>query len=234
MTNAIQSRFFDVVERATDDSAELFTRLNRTGADFTTAPEAGDMSETHVVAVCGSLRDESVTRIALELGLEAAANHGASTELLDLREWDLPIYDADDEDVGEAVALRERVRASDSIVLGTPMYHGSYATPLKNALDYCGFDEFENTTVGLLAVAGGSFPITALDHLRSVCRSLNAWVLPHQAAVPRASGKVENGEFVDPDTAERVAVLGRRAVEYASIEPDPACFESGQNVGAGD
>jgi hypothetical protein len=51
------------------------------------------------------------------------------------------------------------------------------------ALDYCGFDEFEDTTVGLLAVAGGSFPVSALDHLRTVCRAVNAWVLPHQAAI---------------------------------------------------
>jgi NAD(P)H-dependent FMN reductase len=234
VTDAIQSRFFDVVERATDDSAELFTRLNRTGADFTTALEAGDMSETHVVAVCGSLRDESVTRIALELGLEAAANHGASTELLDLREWDLPIYDADDEDVGEAVALRERVRASDSIVLGTPMYHGSYSSPLKTALDYCGFDEFEKKTVGLLGVSGGSFPITALGHLRSVCRALDAWVIPHQAAVPNASSRVEDGRIVDEAIADRVITLGEEAVRFANIEADPASFESGENVGARD
>jgi NAD(P)H-dependent FMN reductase len=198
------------------------------------ADDTAGMTSPTVTAVPGSLRDESYTRVAARYALDAAAERGARTRLVDLREYDLPVYDADADDAGDAPQLRERIRDSDAVILGTPMYHGSYATPLKNALDYCGFDEFENTTVGLLAVAGGSFPITALDHLRSVCRSLNAWVLPHQAAVPRASGKVENGEFVDPDTAERVAVLGRRAVEYASIEPDPACFESGQNVGAGD
>jgi len=29
-------------------------------------------------------------------------------------------------------------------------------------------------------------------------------------------------------------VLAVRAVEYSDIQPDPACFESGENVGAGD
>jgi NAD(P)H-dependent FMN reductase len=118
------------------------------------------------------------------------------------------------------------------------VYHGSYATPLKNALDYCGFDEFENKTVALLAVAGGAFPITALDHLRSVCRALNAWVVPNQAAIPRASsafeGDAEDWEFVDESAAQRVAVLGERAVEYARIEPDPPCLEAAENVGADD
>jgi NAD(P)H-dependent FMN reductase len=189
------------------------------------------MTQPTVVAVCGSLRDGSYTRIALEHALAAASDRGAETELLDLRAFDLPVFDADADDAGDAPDLRRRVRAADSILLGTPMYHGSYAAPLKNALDYCGFDEFEHRTVGLLGVAGGSFPITALDHLRSVCRALNAWVLPYQAAIPRASGTFEDGAFTDADLADRVAVLGERAVEYASIEPDPACFESTENVG---
>jgi NAD(P)H-dependent FMN reductase len=154
--------------------------------------------------------------------------------LIDLRNLDLSVFDADARDVGDALALKERIRRADSVLLGTPSYHGSYSSVLKTALDYCGFDEFENTTVGLLSVSGGSFPITPLDHLRSVARALNAWVIPHQAAVPRANGKFENGELVDESSRERVATLGRRAVEYAYIEPDPPCLESTQNVGAND
>jgi len=193
------------------------------------------MSEqTHVVGIAGSLRDESATRVALERALAAAEDSGATTELLDLREYDLPVFDADDREVGDAPELTRRVRAADAVVLATPMYHGSYSSVLKTALDYCGFDEFEDKTVGLLAVAGGSFPITALEHLRSVCRALDAWVLPYQAAVPRASDAVEDGGFTDEDLAERVAVLGRRVVKYANIEPDPMSFEGEENVGAED
>jgi NAD(P)H-dependent FMN reductase len=192
------------------------------------------MTAPRTVGLCGSLRDGSYTRIALGHALDAAADRGAETELLDLREYDLPVFDPDNDDVGDAEALRTLVRDADAVVLGTPMYHGSYAAPLKNALDYCGFDEFENKTVGLLGIAGGSFPITALDHLRSVCRALGCWVLPYQAAVPRASDKFEDGAFVDADLAERVAVLGERAVEYSDIRPDPAPFERGENVGGGD
>lgn len=192
------------------------------------------MSETHVVAICGSLRDESYTRMSLRLALDAAEEAGASTELLDLREWDLPVFDPDNEDVGEAVSFRERVRSADAVILGTPVYHGSFGTPLKNALDYCGFDEFEHTTIGLLAVAGGRFPITALEHLRTVGRALDAWVIPHQVAIPRASTAYQDGLLVDDELRDMIAVLGREAVQYANIEPDPASFESTENVGADD
>jgi NAD(P)H-dependent FMN reductase len=189
-------------------------------------------SDVHVVALCGSLRDDSHTRTALEVALDAAADAGASTELVDLRALDLPVFDADADDAGDAAELQSRVAAADAILLGTPMYHGSYSSPLKTALDYCGFDEFEDKTVGLLAVAGGGFPVTALEHLRSVCRALDAWVIPHQAAIPKASRAFEGDAFVDDGLAERVRTLGRRAVQYANIEPDPESFESQENVGA--
>jgi len=188
----------------------------------------------HVVAVCGSLRDGSHTRTALEHALDAASDRGASTTLLDLREYDMPVYDPDADDAGDGERLRRDIREAESVILGSPMYHGSYSAALKNALDYCGFDEFEDTTVGLLGVSGGKFPITTLEHLRSVCRALNAWVLPHQAAIPSASSQFDDGAFVDGTVANRVRTLGERAVEYARIEPDPACFESEQNVGATD
>lgn len=194
------------------------------------------MSELTVAGVCGSLREQSKTRVALGRALDAASETGAETDLVDLRTLDLPVFDADSDGAGDAPHLTRRIREADAVVLATPMYHGSYATPLKNALDYCGFDEFENKTVGLLAVSGGSFPVTALEHLRSVMRALDAWVLPYQAAVPNSSANVDvdpdgSGAFTDDALADRVATLGDRVVRYANIEPDPMSFEGEQNEG---
>ena len=187
-----------------------------------------------IAGVAGSLRDQSVTRMGIERALEASAATGAETQLLDLREYDLPVYDADRDGAGDAVAFQEDIQSADAVLLGTPVYHGSYSAPLKNALDYSGFDEFENKTVGMLAVAGGGFPLPALDHLRSVMRALDAWVLPYQAAIPRSSNAVEDGAIVDSDLERRVATLGQRIVQYANIEPDPTSFEGEHNVGAVD
>lgn len=189
-------------------------------------------NQPHVVGLAGSLREKSYTRMGVERALEGARRAGGTAELLDLREYDLPTYDADRDGAGDAGEFAARVREADAVLLGTPMYHGSYSSTLKTALDYCGFDEFEDKTVGLLAVAGGGFPVTALEHLRSVCRALNAWVIPHQVAVPRAHSQFDDGDFVDGDLDKRTLTLGRRAVQYADIEPDPDSFEGEQNVGA--
>jgi NAD(P)H-dependent FMN reductase len=193
------------------------------------------MNDVHVTAVVGSLRAESYTRQSCRRALSAAESYeGVETDLLDLRELEVPVFDADARAAGDAADLRERVRAADAVLLGSPVYHGSYSSALKNALDYCGFDEFEDTTVGLLCVAGGSFPTTTLDHLRSVARAVNAWVVPHQAAIPRAREVFDGEELLEADVADRVDTLGRRMVEYATIEPDPRTPEAAQNVGADD
>ena len=179
-----------------------------------------------VVAVSGSLRDESYTRTALKYVLEAAADAGAETTLLDLREYDLPVYDPNADDPDDAEEAMRIVREADAVALGTPVYHGSYSGALKNFHDYCGWDEYEDTTVGLLATAGGGSYGSTLDHLRITVRGVHGWVLPHQVGLRNAKEKFEDDpdaidgrRFRDPDLQERVEKLGRGLVEYAFIDP---------------
>lgn len=176
---------------------------------------------THVVGLAGSLRDDSGTRVAVERALAAAESTGATTELIDLRTLELPLFDPDADAAGDGPALAERVAAADGVVLGTPMYHGSYASPLKTALDYCSREDWAGTTVGLLAVAGGGFPTPALEHLRATCLELDAWPLPTQVAIPESWAAFEDGELVDEDLAERVDDLGAAVADYAGVERYP-------------
>ena len=172
-----------------------------------------------VVGVVGSLNDGSVTRQATRNALAAAREHGARTELRDPREYDFPVFDPNADPPADAEAMTDRIEAADAVLLGTPMYHGSYSSVLKTALDYCGFEEFEDTTVGLLAVSGGGFPLPALSHLREVCRAFEAWVLPHQAAVTDSHSIDE--ELHEGDR-ERVAELGEQLVAYADVTERPS------------
>ena len=173
-----------------------------------------------VVAICGSLRDASTTQIALGHVLDAAETAGAETELIDLRQWDLPLFDPDDRDRGDAPKLRQVVRDADAVVMGTPVYHGMISSALKSAFDYLGKDEFENTTVGLLATAGGGSYAPTLEHMRTGVRTVHGWTLPHEVGIRGAYDAFDDdGEFVDSDLEARVRKLGRMAAEYALIEP---------------
>ena len=181
--------------------------------------------EPRVVAICGSLRDSSRTRVALKEALAAAKDVGATTELINLEDYELPSLNAVDGDVPDARTLRRTVEQADSVLLGTPNYHGSYSGALKNALDYCGRDEFEGTTVGLLEVAAGDFPGSALIHLRTVSRTLRAWTLPTEVAIPDSSAVVDNNRITNSEIADRTHRLRRELALYAGVSDFPEQIE---------
>ena len=104
------------------------------------------LNDVRVVGICGSLRPDSFTRMALAEALEGAAERGAATQLIDLREYQLPFVtttDGPEQQLPGVIQLRAEARSADGIILATPEYHGTFSGVLKNALDLMGFDEFE-------------------------------------------------------------------------------------------
>lgn len=141
-----------------------------------------------VVGLAGSLRLGSYTKMAVQLALEGAAEAGAITSMLNLNDYELALTDLDRRNTPPNVTrLRKVVAAADGIILGTPEYHGGYSGTLKHALDLMGFDEFGGKMIGLVGVSGGVLgAANALNGLRTIGRSLHAWVVPKQVSVPRA------------------------------------------------
>lgn len=185
-----------------------------------------------VVAVCGSRREGSYTRAALHYALDAAAEAGAETDYIDLGDpaLDVPLYHpgVDPEDAGDVAELLERMRAADGALIGTPVYHGSYSSTFRSFHDWCSFDEYEDTVVGLFAVAGGGSYEATLEHMRATIRGVHGWTAPLQVGLRNARQRFErrdgpgegigaesNFEFVDEGLRERTLKLGRRVAHYA-------------------
>jgi hypothetical protein len=95
--------------------------------------ERPTMTDVSVVAVCGSLREESYTRNALAYAIDAAERSGATTRLLDLRTQAVPMYDPDVDDQGVSELLAT-VREADAVLLGSPIYHGTFTQELPRPL----------------------------------------------------------------------------------------------------
>lgn len=158
-----------------------------------------------IVGISGSLRAGSTTRMAVETALRGAREAGAETRLIDLKDYRLPLTGNDEHDYPDAERLRGEFRAADGFVWGTPEYHGSFSGVLKNALDLAGGEEFAGKVVGLVGVSGGSQGAThGLAGLRTIGRSLHAWVVPEQASVP------DSGHAFGDDGRPRAASLDRR------------------------
>jgi len=90
-----------------------------------------------IIAISGSLRKQSYnTRLGHVL--ERVAGPKVDFDLAGLH--GIPLYNGDEEDehgIPEAVsALRERIKASDGLVLITPEYNAGMPGVFKNALDW--------------------------------------------------------------------------------------------------
>ena len=171
------------------------------------------MTETpRVVAVCGSRRAGSYTQAGLRYALAGAAAAGAETELLDLGdpELEFPLFhpDRDAETAGDVADGLRRVRRADGLLLGSPVYHGSYSSAFRSFHDWCSFDEYEDTAVGLLATAGGGSYASTLDHMRSTVRGVHGWVVPHQVGIRNASSRFESRPSDDGDATTAADVDG--------------------------
>ena len=179
-------------------------------------------SDILVVGVCGSLRPGSHTRMALHLALEGAQEVGARTRLIELNDYGLVFCDGRDDEgtYPEGVArLCRELQEAQGIILGTPEYHGGFSGVLKNALDLTGFAEFEGKMLGLIGVSGGSGGAAhALNNLRTIGRSLHAWVVPEQASIPGAEGGFdEGGNLKRRSLAKRVKNVGRQVARFSYL-----------------
>ncbi len=174
-----------------------------------------------VVGICGSLRNISYTRFSVNIALEAAEKMGAEVKLIDLRDFDLPFveqYDEDDQPEDLKI-YRDEVASADAIIIGTPEYHGGYTGVIKNAIDLLSRNVFENKTVGLIGIAGGSLGASnSLNGLRQITRHLHAWTVPQHVSVPSASSKFDkDGNITDENIEKRLVEVGETVVKHALL-----------------
>lgn len=139
----------------------------------------------NILLLVGSGRQKSHT-LALGQAIERALQaKRATVTLVELATADLPFADPayhrdpiQNPDVKVQQLVRQAAEA-DAIVLLSPIYHNSYSSRLKNALDHLAIAQFAGKTVGL-ASHGGNRTTQAVDHLRIVARGLNATAIPTQ------------------------------------------------------
>jgi len=179
-----------------------------------------------VVGIGGTLREGSTSLGALRRALGAAEEAGAETELLDLRELELPMYEPGRllEDYGDNVrGFVEAVREADALLVSTAAYHGTLAGVTKNALDFAQFlgrDErpyFDGKVVGLISTAGGDQAATnANGAMVHTVYALRGVVAPMMVAIPKTWQRSdEEGNIIDDGYGERLDSLGRLVVDLA-------------------
>ncbi len=172
-------------------------------------------SPLNVLAVIGSLHRDSVTRIVAYHVAEKLRADGCSVDVLDLQAEPLPLYNPDTAyDTPEFDALQARVDKADVIVLGTPDYHGSISSALKNFLDHF-WHEFAGKLFVTL-VASHEKGLTVTDQLRTVARQCYAWTLPYGVSFTEDSD-VKDGRILSDPVRKRLEMMIRDARVYGQV-----------------
>jgi NAD(P)H-dependent FMN reductase len=132
----------------------------------------------NVLAVVGSLNRNSVTRIVVNEVAEKLRAHRCKVEVLDFFHEPLALFNPDSAYESAAyLPLQQRVERADAYVLGTPDYHGSMSSAIKNFLDHF-WQEFAGKLFATI-VASHEKGLTVTDQLRTVARQCYAWSLPY-------------------------------------------------------
>jgi FMN reductase len=193
-----------------------------------------------VVGIGGSLAPNSTSLSALEIALEGAAEVGAHTTLLSIRDLALPMYDPAIPVPPESVQrLCRLVGDADGLLWSTPMYHGTISGSFKNALDWLQLladhqpPYLTDKVVGLISTAGVQ-GLQAVNTMEFIVRALRGWAVPLVLPIAQAWNAFDaRGKPRDPALAEQLRALGREVArascQFALTPPtasDAAAAES--------
>jgi FMN reductase len=170
-----------------------------------------------VVGLGGSLSPTSASLAALEIALAGAAEAGAETGVLNVRELQLPMFSPQglDNPPDAATHLAETMSRADGLIWSSPLYHGTISGSFKNALDWLQLLSNSNPpfltdkVVGLISAAGGVQGLQAVNTMEFVVRALRGWAVPLVVPVARAYLAFSDGRANDPILDEQLRALGR-------------------------
>lgn len=179
------------------------------------------MAPVRIVGLSGSLTVRPSSLVALKMALAAAERAGASTDLFDIRQLQLPWYDPAATPPEAAVRFAEAVWRCDGMIWATPLYHGSMSGVIKNAIDWLELlgdrdpPYLGGKPVGLIATAGGTQGLQAINSMELAVRALRGYTVPLVAPISQAWKAFEAGETRDPKITEQLRLLGEEVVRVA-------------------
>jgi FMN reductase len=178
-----------------------------------------------VVALGGSLGQQSTSLAAVHIALEDAADAGADTKLYDVRALDLPMYAPQHATVSDAVRdFCQAVYSCDGMLWSSPLYHGTISGSFKNALDWLQLlgdrqpPYLTDKVIGLISTAGGTQG--AVNTMEFIVRALRGWAVPLVIPIPQAWRVFQQGQLLSDGIASQLRALGgevaRAAEHFAS------------------
>jgi NAD(P)H-dependent FMN reductase len=183
-----------------------------------------------IIAFAGSYRANSYNKRVLAIAVNGAREAGGDVTVIDLNEFPMPVYNADDQGAygfdPNALRLQDVLAAHEGLLIASPEYNGSIPGGLKNTVDWTsrkseqyGMNEvFRGKTAALITASPGAFGgLRCLAHLRGVLTIMGAWVMPAEIAVPFVSQKFDGDGAEMTDEKTRSTLHGHGAALVSAL-----------------
>ena len=160
----------------------------------------------HLQIILGSIREGRRSGPVAQWAFEQASKRSEVTvELVDLKEWKLPLFDLaqfpSEGNYQDPLQQRwaETIARADGYIFVTAEYNHGYTAALKNALDYL-YAEWTKKPAAFVAF-GNAEGARAVQQLKLVLNELEIAPLPTAVHLRGVAKKIVDGVFV-PEAAE--------------------------------
>ncbi len=162
------------------------------------------------------------TLIAIEKTLEFASQYDDTidVEALNICAYDVQFCDGRDpvNYEGDSRLVIDKVVEADALLIGTPVYRGTYTGLLKNVFDLIPNDALLGKPVGLIVTGGSDHHYLVIEHeLKPIMGFFLAHVLP--GGVYANNEHYSDHDLVSEDILERLEQLAKSVVNFAKIIP---------------
>ena len=130
-------------------------------------------------------------------------------ELIDLRNYDLPLCDGDESsDTLQVQELKTKIRNAQGILIATPVYNYNINAALKNLIELTG-SAWTDKVVGFICSAGGK------NSYMSVMSLANSLMLDFRSIIiPRFVYSDDNSEQLDSSIKKRLDQLSSELIRF--------------------
>lgn len=165
----------------------------------------------HITIISSSVRvDRKSHNVALYFQSYLHENKLATTEILDLKDYNFPIFQGTIKtliDPAENILeFAKKINSAEGIIIVTPEYNGGFPASLKNVIDLL-YDEWHGKPIGISTVSSGIFGGSqALISLQFTLWKIGALTVTSMFPVPNVAESFDNkGRALDKTATDKLA-----------------------------
>ncbi len=180
------------------------------------------MTKPKILAFAGSTRTDSFNKKLVKIAAIGAREAGADVTIIDLRDFQMPLYDEDLERQeglpSSARKLKDLMLAHQGLLVSSPEYNSSISGVLKNTIDWVSRQSegeislacFKDKVAGLMSASpGGLGGLRGLVHVRAILENIGVLVIPNQVAISKAHEAFNlDGTMKDQKQEQQVKKIG--------------------------